>query len=99
MYWPRLHFTVWRALAVIAVAAVLVAGLFRLLPESPKVTACRQKAKTHQQKAGMWEGYAKLSEQGVTTLGPVTRFDGTSGEILSFNHFVPRPRPSGQLER
>lgn len=47
----------------------------------------------HQLKAKLWGYYAKISGEGVTDLGPGWLEDKTRGEILSFNHFVPRPRP------
>lgn len=90
---PRVRFTVGRMMIAVAIAGAVCAGVRALLPESPQVLALRQRAREHQGQARVWAHYAKISEEGVTTLQRGWLIDGRPGEILQFNHFVPRRRP------
>jgi len=95
----RLRFSIarWRTFIVglVAVLACLgVGSLLMLRPESAEVAALRERAKVNGLKAKMWAQYAELSDKGVTSLGAGQLDDYTPGEILSFNHFIPRPRPT-----
>lgn len=74
-------------------------------PEPARIAALREQAKANAQKAKMWAYYAELSDKGVTSIdaGYIEDYSTgtlryTPGEILSFNHFVPRPRPKDPEE-
>lgn len=90
---PRVRFTIGRMMIAVALAGAACVVVRGLLPESPQILALRQRAKEHQRQARVWGRYAKISAEGVTTLQRGWLMDGTPGEILQFNHFVPRPRP------
>lgn len=100
-----------RLLILSALAVGLTVGLAYLgavwlwRPEPAGVAAFREQAKANAQKAKMWSYYAKLSDEGVTKIdaGYIEDYSNgtiryTPGEILSFNHFVPRPRPKDPEE-
>jgi hypothetical protein len=80
--------------------AVLVAALVFAMtrPTPPEILARRERAKAHGGQAKMWARYAKLSDEGVTSLDPIRLDDGGTGGFLSFNHFQPRPRPTDPAE-
>lgn len=103
---PPFGLTILSALLVGSMVGLAYLGAVRLCrPEPARVAAFREQAKADAQKAKMWAYYAKLSDEGVTTIdaGYIEDYSQgklryTPGEILSFNHFVPRPRPKDPAE-
>lgn len=81
------------AVGLIATLAGFGMAAYQWRPEPPEVVALREKANANGLQAKMWARYASLSDEGVTSIGIGQLDDYSNGEILSFNHFVPRPRP------
>ncbi len=91
---PGVRFTVRRLMVAVAVLAVAL-GTERLLIRWTHFRASAQRsAVNHRAEVMGWESCAKLSDEGVTSLTPTWRGDRTRGEVLHFNHFVPRARPT-----
>ena len=105
---PRSSFRsgAWTALIVGFTAGLVYLGAVWLWrPEPARIATFLAQAKANGQQARMWAYYAKLSDEGVTSIdaGPIEDYSTgvlryTPGEILSFNHFVPRPRPKDALQ-
>jgi hypothetical protein len=92
----RVRFTVRRIMIAVAVIAVILGFLMsvRRWRSSSASDRLLLYAEYHRIKSSRWESCAKLSEQRVTSLLPIRRGDGTRGELLQLNHFVPRRRPT-----
>jgi hypothetical protein len=93
---PRLRFTLKMSMVAVAAAAIV---LWWFKPESPESRSCRKLTQHHQHEAKLWDEYAELSGEAVTSLGPGILPDGRPAMILQFNHYIPRDPPQGAVER